>query len=315
MKLRQLGLIVALTTAATLNLLSSRAAEAATTRLFGLDDSNSLLYFDLDKPNTVKTLNVTGVNGTLLGIDFRPANGLLYGITDTDNIYTIDTRTGAATFQSTLFPLSYDGNQQSGFDFNPAADRLRLEGVNDQNFRINVDTGAIADFDPNTAGVQPDGTLAYVAGDVNFGVDPNITAVGYTNSFLGAPAGRTTQLYAIDYVLDTLNLQNPANAGGLSTIGSLGIDFSALGGFDIFSPDEGINIAYAASGSTLYSVDLASAEAMAIGTFGGEDTKLIGLAATAVPEPGMITSLAALSLLTLFTLRRSPASSRLSGDL
>ncbi|NEQ32704.1 MAG: DUF4394 domain-containing protein [Leptolyngbya sp. SIO4C5] len=292
-------------TAAALSLLGHQAAEAATTRLFGLDDSNSILYFDLENPSTIKTLNVTGINGSLLGIDFRPANRLLYGITDTDDIYTIDIKTGAATFQSTLSPLSYSGGQQSGFDFNPAADRLRLEGTNDQNFRINVDTGEIADFDPNTPGVQPDGTLAYVAGDPNFGVDPNVTAVGYTNSFFGAPAGRATQLYAIDYVLDTLNLQNPANAGGLSTIGSLGIDFNALGGFDIFSPTEGANIAYAASGSTLYSVDLASGGATAIGDFGDDDKQLIGLAVTSVPEPGMVGSLAALSLLGLFGLRRS----------
>ncbi|NJM85493.1 MAG: DUF4394 domain-containing protein [Leptolyngbyaceae cyanobacterium RM2_2_21] len=304
MKLGQFGLITSLAAAAVLNLLGNQSAEAASIRLFGLTDSNSIVSFDVNKPSGLKTLEVTGVNGTLLGIDFRPANGLLYGITDTDEIYTIDIITGAATLQSTLSPLSYDGNQQSGFDFNPAADRLRLEGVTDQNFRINVDTGAIADFDPIADGVQPDGTLAYVAGDPNFGVDPNITAVAYTNSFPGAPQVEPPQLYAIDYVLDTLSLQNPANAGGLSTIGSLGFDFDALGGFDIFSPAAGNNTAYAASGSTLYSINLTTAEATSLGAIGAGNTTLVGLAAASVPEPGMVGSLAGLGLLALFGLRQ-----------
>lgn len=305
MKLKQFGLIASLTAAAMLSLFNTQSVEAATTRLFGLTDSNSLVSFDIADPSAIETVEVTGINGTLLGIDFRPANGLLYGITDTDEIYTIDIETGVATLQSALTPLTYDGNQQSGFDFNPAADRLRLEGVNDQNFRINVDTGEVADFDPNSPGVQPDGTLAYVTGDMNAGVDPNITAVAYTNSFLGAPAGRATQLYAIDYVLDTLNLQNPANAGGLTTIGSLGVDFDALSGFDIFSPGEGIDMAYAVSGSTLYSIDLMTAEATALGAIGNGDTTLVGIAATSVPEPGVVSGLTGLGLLALLKVRQS----------
>lgn len=305
MKLAQLRFVTPVLTAATLALISTvQVAEAATTRLIGLTDNNSLIYFSPDNPNSTRTLAVTGVNGSLLGIDVRPANGFLYGITDTNEIYTIDMKTGAASLQSTLSPLSYEGGQTSGFDFNPAADRLRLEGANDQNFRINVDTGEIADFDPMTPGVQPDGTLAYVDGDANFGVDPNVTAVAYTNSFLGAPAGRTTALYTIDSALDILALQNPANAGGLSTIGSLGIDFDMLGGFDILSPADGINIAYAASGSMLYGIDLTTGAATSLGMIGGSSGNLVGLAATEVPEPGIMGGLIGLGMLGMSQLRK-----------
>ena len=67
----------------------------------------------------------------------------LYGVTDTDNIYTIDPKTGDATFVSKL-SVSFDGGFQSGLDFNPVIDRLRLTGSNDQRFAVNVDTGVVA---------------------------------------------------------------------------------------------------------------------------------------------------------------------------
>ncbi|MEO1352295.1 MAG: DUF4394 domain-containing protein [Cyanobacteria bacterium J06635_15] len=304
-KLNSVALVAATTT---LGLLTQMpAASAATVQLFGLTDNNTLLSFDVDNPTQTQQIDVSGVNGLLLGIDFRSANGLLYGVTDTNDIYTIDPVTGVATLQSTLSPLSFMGGQQSGVDFNPAADRLRLVGSNDQNFRINVDNGAIADFDPNTPGVQSDGTLTYAAGDANAGADPNITAVGYTNAFPGAPAGRTTQLYGIDFALDTLVLQDPPNAGTLNTIGSLGIDFDSVGGFDIFSPSSGDNTAFATTNGTLYSIDLATGEAMAQGTIGDGETRLIGLTATAVPEPASASALIGVGLVATLSRRRRSA--------
>jgi Ca2+-binding RTX toxin-like protein len=260
-------------------------------KLFGLAPANVLVGFDPSRPQQVMSLSITGLEGTLIGIDGRSANGLLYGLTDANKLYTIDSTTGVATFVS---PLSapFNGGAQSGVDFNPAADRLRLVGSNDQNFRLNVDTGALADFDPNTPGVQPDGNLAYVAGDANFDADPSITAAAYTNAFPGAPtpAGvtpptRTTQLFGIDSNLDVLVLQNPPNNGGLQTIGSLGVDFGPTVGFDVFSPQASQNLAYATSGSTLYTVDLATGRATVAGTIGDGSLNLLGLAAITVANP------------------------------
>ena len=95
----------------------------------------------------------------MLGIDYRPANGLLYGLTDTNNIYTLNTDTGVASFMSTL-STPFSGGFQSGFDFEPQAINLRVVGSNDQNFSINVDTGATIANPP----------LAFGLGDENFGV-------------------------------------------------------------------------------------------------------------------------------------------------
>ena len=211
---------------------------------------------------------MTGLNGTLLGIDTRPSNGLVYGITDANSLYTIDTTSGAATFVSTL-DQPFLGGTISGFDFNPVADRLRLcGGANDQDFRINVDTGE----------VTVDGNLAFALGDANQGADPNVTAAAYTNA-IADPS--TTQLYDIDAQLDALLLQNPPNDGTLITLGDLGIDFDTVGGFDIVSAAEGNNTAFAVSDSTLYSIDLETGAATsigAIGSAGGLD--ILGLTST-----------------------------------
>lgn len=262
-------------------------------RLFGLTSQNTIVAFDPTRPDQTSSISVTGIEGTLLGLDVRPANGVIYGITDTNNIYTIDPTTGAATFVSTLSPIEFDAGLQSGVDFNPVPDRLRLVGTNDQNLRVNVETGAIADFDPTTPGFQPDQNLSYVTTDVNTGADPTITAAAYTNAFFGPPSPtgvtpptRTTQLFGIDSQLDTLVLQDPPNNGVLTTIGSLGVDFASTAGFDIFSPANGINLAYAVSGSTLYSLDLTTGAATSLGTIGDGSISFVGLTASNVQIGG-----------------------------
>lgn len=223
--------------------------------LIALTDNNMLVFFNSATPQDTDTLNVTGVDGTLLGIDFRPANGKLYGLASSNKIYTIDTGSGAATLASTL-PIAFTGRARSGVDFNPLADRLRITGSNGQNFRVNVDTGA----------VTVDKNLAFVAGDTNQKITPSVTASAYTNNVAGTTS---TVLYDIDAMLNALAIQNPPNDGGLQTVGGLGIDFAAVGGFDIFTDSRGLNIAYALTGSSLYTLDLATGSATFRGTVNG----------------------------------------------
>lgn len=262
MKLSSLGkFVTAVVVTTTCQLFSVHQLAANNAyNIIGLTPNNSLLRFGgPDQP-----IKVTGVDGVLLGIDFRPANGLLYGITDTDKIYTINPNTGAATFVSTL-STSFNGGIQSGVDFNPAADRLRVVGSNDQNFRINVDTGE----------VTVDTTLAYATGDTNAGVDPNITAAAYTNSLAGTTS---TELYNIDYDLNVLVQQNPPNDGTLTTIGSLGINFTPIGGFDIFTSPNGVNTAFALSRFGIYTIDLSTGAATKLGNM--PTASYIGIAVT-----------------------------------
>ena len=159
--------------------------------IFGLTGTNQLVRFDSSTPGTVMTVGtITGtqVGENIVGIDFRPATGQLFGLGSNSRIYIISRTTAAATFVGTLTtPLN---GTNFGFDFNPTVDRIRIVSEADQNLRAN----------PNDGTNLVDGTLAYAAGDANAGQNPNITAAGYTNSFGGAT---TTQLFDIDS-----NLQN-----------------------------------------------------------------------------------------------------------
>lgn len=178
-----------------------------------------------------------------------------------------------ATLVSTL-SQPFEGGTISGFDFNPVPDRLRLVGDNDQNFRINVDTGE----------VTVDGMLAFADGDKNSGVNPNITASAYINSFAGAT---TTQLFNIDTLLNTLVLQNPPNNGTLVTIGELGVDFDTLGGFDILSSPDGTNAAFAVSDSILYAINLETGAATKLAMLDPEQgSNLQGL--TILPKDDLV---------------------------
>lgn len=257
---------IAAAIAATIVQSLSGAKPAVAARLTGLTNSNTLVFFDSATPGTTTSSAVSGVSGSLIGIDYRPANGQLYGVSDANQIYTINPTTGAATLASTL-NNGFTSGAQSGVDFNPVPDRLRLAGSNDQNLRINVDTGA----------TLVDGTLAYATGDPNFGTNPTITASAYTNSFAGATS---TTLYNIDSNLDVLVTQNPPNNGTLNTVGSLGVNVGSQGGFDIL----GANTAFAAFDSNLYSINLSTGGATSLGAIGGSPT-LVGLAATPIPEP------------------------------
>ena len=165
--------------------------------LVALTDGNMLTFFNSGTPSETDTLLVEGVEGTLLGFDFRPANGLLYALSSTGTLYTIDVGSGVATAVSELSE-DFVARARSGVDFNPVADRLRLTGANGQNFRVNVDTGE----------VTLDGELAFVAGDTNEGLAPNVTASAYTNSTATTP--ETTALYNLDASLNALLEQDSA---------------------------------------------------------------------------------------------------------
>lgn len=246
--------------------------------LIATTTSNQILTFDSATPGvTSAPVSITGLQAgeVIVGIDRRPANNLIYGVTSQSRIYTINPTTGIATFVSTLSTPANGG--AFGVDFNPVPDRLRVTTTTNQNLRINVDNGAVTTDTP----------LQFAAGDVNAGQNPNVTASAYTNNNAGATA---TTLYGIDADRGVLVLQNPPNDGTLNTIGSLGVSFSGINGFDI----SGLTgTAYAALNpnggfSTLYSINLQTGAATLIGLI-GTGFNLNGLTAAtgaaAVPEP------------------------------
>jgi hypothetical protein len=201
-----------------------------------LTTTGELLLIDPADPGTiVQRVAIDGLadGESLLAIDVRPATGDLYGISDANVIYLVDPESGAATavgepFTPALeFPIL-------GFDFNPTVDRIRVLVSTRQNLRLNPDTGQVG-TNPDTGRPTIDADANYALGDVNVGADPQIVAAGYTNSVAGAEA---TQLYAIDAAQGVLVLQDPPNDGILNTVGALGVDATALTGFDIAASGE-----------------------------------------------------------------------------
>lgn len=257
------GLLAALTLLLGAMAAPATAAEADAARLIALAADGALITFPVARPGDAARTPVTGVQGTLLGIDHRPADGRLYGVTTTGDVYTIDPSTGAGTLVSTL-TRPFDGGNGSGVDFTPKADRLRLVSENGQNLRVNVDIGATA----------VNGTLAYAPADRHYGARPTIAAVAYTNSIAGAP---TTEMYDLDATLDTLVRQEPPNDGILLTVGPLGVDVPPQAGFEIVTDAAGKDTALAAFDSTLYRVDLATGAATSLGTIGGSPGAIVGL--------------------------------------
>jgi hypothetical protein len=256
--------------------------------LVGVTEGNQLVRFNGGQPQKVTVVGaVKGLQAgeTLVGIDYRVARGVLFALGSTGRVYTIDAKTAEAkAVGSAPLAIALSGSE-FGFDFNPAADRIRIVSDSGQNFRGHPDTGAAVDSDANAPGVQPDPALAFAASDANAGKKPRVVAAGYTYNKQNE---KITTNYAIEAGTGSLVMQGtkegvtPAvspNTGQLFTVGALGIGSFSRAHFDISDVN---NAAYLGAevegrrGTRIYSVDLASGKATFIGTVGGG--KLRGLA-------------------------------------
>ncbi|TAE22998.1 MAG: DUF4394 domain-containing protein [Cytophagales bacterium] len=216
---------------------------------YAVDGLNRLMTFNPLSPGTPIMRMLTGLQmgEMLVGIDFRPANGQLYGISNMSRMYTINTANGAATAVGGAFsPMLMSADV--GMDFNPTVDRIRVVTATGQNLRLNPDTGA----------------LVAVDGNLNPGM-PNVTATAYTNNFAGAT---TTTMINIDSNTDRLVRQDPPNAGGQVDIGPLGLNVEGANGFDIGGTS---NVGYALLRqgvmSGVYRIDLSTGAATSVATF------------------------------------------------
>lgn len=229
------------------------AAQAATA--YALTGNNQLVTFDTDTRKAGKPVAIKGTDGMLLGIDVRPNDGKLYGVSGNGAIYTIDPATGTATKVSQL-DKAFDHGGRALVDFNPQADRLRLIGVNGTSFRVDVDKGA----------VTVDGSLKYGEKDANAAKKATVTMGAYTNSM---PKAKGTELFNIDTALGNLVLQSPPNDGVLQTRGATGMKFSAKASMDIFLNANDDNVAYVLDRGALYTVDLKTGKAAKAGNVAG----------------------------------------------
>jgi len=242
--------------------------------IVGLTTNNTLISFDSSTPGSITNpVTISGVGGEqILDIDFRPANGLLYGLGSLGNLYSINTTTGVATGSGAL-PVALDAAAtRFGIDFNPTVDRLRIVNNAGQDLRLTPGTG-----------------LTTVDSPLN-GAATSAVSVAYTNN--NNSALTTTLFYIGPNTPNTLfNTSNP-NGGVLTTVGLLGPTSTQNVGFDI----SGLSgIAYASltsptggAGSSLYTVNLTTGTASLVGAIDAGLT-LRGIATSAiVPEPASV---------------------------
>ena len=203
---------------------------------------------------------LTGMNTDeqIVGLDFRPANGALYAVTNQSRLLTINISNGQVTAIGSGLSPALSG-QDFGFDFNPTVDRIRLVSNMGQNLRLHPDLGTVVATDGN---LNPS--------------SPSVTAAAYTNNFAQTTS---TQLFVIDTNNNSLYLQNPPNDGTLVLVGSLGVTATAMNGFDIGgNSNEAFAILNVNSEQAVYKINLSTGAATKVVNFSPNITAMaVGL--------------------------------------
>ncbi|MEO5889371.1 MAG: DUF4394 domain-containing protein [Ferruginibacter sp.] len=193
---------------------------------YGLAEDNKIVRYNAKNAAIPeKTIDLTNVpvGEKMLSIDFRPATGQLYALGASSRLYFINLTSGNVTALGTAsFTPALTGTI-ANLDFNPTVDRVRVVTNAGQNLRLNPETG----------------TVAFTDGNINGGTSPSITSIAYTNSIAGAT---TTELFDIEVSSKKLYKQMPPNDGTLVEVGTINVDFTGKGGFDI-SPDNSAALA------------------------------------------------------------------------
>ncbi|SEK29524.1 protein of unknown function [Roseovarius nanhaiticus] len=227
------------------------------------EDGGTLVTMaDISAPGDVQTY---ALETPLRAIAYRPVTDQLLGYAD-GMIYEVDPMTGALTdLGATFMDDALIGEGAVAFDFNNKIDAVRAVGADGANL-VYFPAG-FGDGDDKANSVRRFTDAFYADGDSSAGADPMIFANAYTNAISGMTAGSTAQ-YALDARANALvTLAN--NAGELATVGLLTVDGEAVdvvdaGGFDIVSPEEGTDMAYAIlqidgeATAGLYEVDLST---------------------------------------------------------
>ena len=240
---------------------------ASAEQIAGLTFDQKIVTFDSSSPMTIaSSFAISGLTAgdRLIGIDLRPSNSKIYGVSQAGRVYTLTT-SGMASLISTLSTIPT--GTTFGIDFNPVPDRLRIISAGDQNLRANVATGA----------TTTDTAITRAGGPID------VVGTAYTNSTPGVAAPTSTRIFGIDSVTDTLVTSAAPNGGVYTTVGSLGVGLTNFNhvGFDISGRT---STGYMSIDSAFYSVNLMTGATRFVDTIGSGP--LIGLTATgAVPEP------------------------------
>lgn len=230
-------------------------------QVFGLTHNNQLLSFLPSDPSTIlNTLPVQGLlsGEKLLGIDMRPADGQMYGLTDLGRLLKIDTLTGGTTFITQLAePLS----GVISTDWDPTKDVLHIITEQGKNFEL-----------------SPNGFINLLTSILNLvtdllggllGHNPLIDGSAFTNNFPGAD--QLGQLLNLDMANGQLLQLLPLD---VLDLGSLGLPGGSHGcGFDVIGGGNGLSLAaiqtLANGPCTAFLVDTVTGVTTQLGAIGG----------------------------------------------
>jgi trimeric autotransporter adhesin len=260
----------------TANAPPSTAPTQAPGDVYALTESGRLVSFTAAAPQKACTnvaLSGQQSGEAIVGIDVRPSNQTLYALGNMNRLYTVDVASGALTPSLSLvaalgdLTMPYAGlvGTQFGVDFNPVNDLLRVTSDTGQNFRISNEGAVTTDVALNGAGT-------------------GAMEAAYSNNFVGAAVIST--YFTIDAASNSLQrLTGNAIDGVLQNVGSLGVgDVEAVGGFDIYGPNNQGLAALTIGGSTtsdLFTVNLNTGAATRINTIaGGERVRGLAFART-----------------------------------
>jgi hypothetical protein len=265
------------------------AAPASAERIAAITSANKLLLFDSASPTILANRTITGLGAaeTIRGIDYRAGTNEVYVVTaptgsannSVAKTYVLDPSVGTAGLVGTTINIAGWADVPGDVNISPVIGRLRGVNINDENIRVNIDSGDLAGNDPD---LTPAATTALIG-------------VAFDRNVIGATA---TTVYAIDRTdseLTTLGSVNGVplspNSGVVADVGPLGVtlDGAKDGGFDISGAT---GTAYAALADStdgltdLYTVDLATGAATNVGTVGNGSATILSMTVLPPPPPG-----------------------------
>jgi hypothetical protein len=214
--------------------------------------NNRLLLFGSENPSAISmNVPITGLPALrrIVGIDFHPSTGELYGVGNDSRVYVIDRRTGAATAVSAtqfqpLISTVFDVHFAMGFE--PATDRIRL---------ISAEGRTNWSIDPATGIAIRGENVHYAAGDAHEGRRPAILGLAYSAPSTSAASARLMRrvsagqktaadlcldiMWAIDAELAELIGSCDPDEGDFTSLGPLVGILSLLGCGEIKTDPEG----------------------------------------------------------------------------
>ncbi len=178
--------------------------------IYAVDLDNRLLLFGTESPGTIARVRpITGLPflKRIVGLDFRPSNGKLYGVGNDSRVYIIDTLTAAATpvgsgpFTpqiASFFDIHF------GMGFDPVTERIRL---------ISAEGGMNWSINPDDGTAVRGGTPHYAAGDPNEGKRIKIAGLAYVPMSASASAatlrrGSASLAAGPNWILEAIDAEN-----------------------------------------------------------------------------------------------------------